>query len=690
MADATNHLGVQTKAEPLRDVLERMKNMLTAFEVSRAPSVRSLEDMLRDYHGALEELPLSDVEQIQERVLEVGPLRGGLARLLKGAGTPEQIFQEVLDQSALEDLVESRRVMGMHVALAARWESEGDLRRSAAMFGLLLRLGLAGGQEELIARSAARLDVILQCQPEQVGLSMRHGQIEQLRRAWRLGTSHQAMQPVMLTRLAEQFQGQGEVSTERALGEIAVWERLLSGQNRNAQEVTPSQRSRALLRLLELYHLVAPSLREVARRGLELLPRWAAACRHLPALPVQTWDVLRYAADFERLLREAGSTQSRALQGERLAAVYELLAQKWPRHLVLGQLCLWLGQIRRELLGARLELGELASTTQLLRRGEESCRDPKLRMQLRGECYRFLAMWLRLGDREALLMATEMLAQYPEESEEHEVLLQRGEILLSLPGTDRQRRHNAQQCRKLAKRVLREAEARGAEAPVAHALLLRALAGVALNRHDKSVSLHPTIQWLRAATALLLGRLKETRAGEDRHLLGRALMAQAHVESLESQRWEGWNRRKLAEQALRDARQAMRIFKTIGCPLQSAETLWLQARALFQLHGRGEGAQLEEATRIASEGLDLLERHPQAQRYQSLHTPQGTLFENLRSDYVQLMSCSPYLQQLHSPLEEAYEPWPLDSLAVSRDLFSAPEFSESLSQPLVAEMFYAG
>lgn len=629
--------------------LHRMEKMLAALEVSGLPRVRSLEDMLRDYQSAMDDLPLDEVHHIHERILQVGPFAHSLRQLLSQTLSPEQIFQELLDQTPLQELVDSTRVLGSHLALASGWESRGEVRRSAAMFGLLLRLGLASGNEDLIARSSARLDVILQCQPEFAALSMEHARIELLRKSWRLwGASQHTNHPRMLARLAERFQQDEEPSQERLLGEIAIWERLLVGAGRSpqsghAQAVTPCQRSRALLRLIELYHKIAPTMREVAQRGLDLLPRWAAACRHRPALPVQTWSLMEYASDFELSLRQAGSTRSRARLTEHLNSVYLLLSQRWPREMAVGQLCLWLGQLRRELLGSHLDPERLASAAQLLREGEQRSRDPQLKMKLRGECYRALSRWLQLGERAAVMMATEMLAQYAEEVEDTEVLLQRAEVLLHIPGTPRQRMHNAHQCRKLAKRALRDSEQKDRPSQIAHSLLLRGRANVVLSRERTRISMQPTLAWLRRGINLLKHELKHNNHNnDDRELLARSLMTLAYVEVTEARRWTDWSRTKLAEQALHDARQSLRLFKNLECSLRSAETLWIQYHALLHIRGDLDLTHYSEAESALFEAQEMLKQHRYAFRYAGIHVEQGTLFENVRNDYIQICSCRPH------------------------------------------------
>ncbi len=287
---------------------------------------------------------------------------------------------------------------------------------------------------------------------------------------------------------------------------------------------------------------------------------------------------------------------------------------------------------------------------------------------------------MQLGDVEAANIAREMIEQYPEENDSPDVLLQRAEVLLRIPGTPSERRRNAHQCRKIAKRILRQHNAENAPVRVSRALLLRSMASIALNKPGKDLSLQPTLDWLRMAVGRLLGEIKESRSSTHRYFLACSLMALAHVEIMEAKRWTGWGRRKLAEQALRNARQSMRLFRAMRCPLQTAETLWIQTQALLHIAAMEESTHHEEALRSVFEAMELLEAHPQAKEYTGTHMTQGTLYDVLRHDYLQLVVSQPLsIEMLKSTKTNTHthEPRPLDSVILTHGRQETPEVLES-------------
>jgi hypothetical protein len=93
--------------------------------------------------------------------------------------------------------------------------------------------------------------------------------------------------------------------------------------------------------------------------------------------------------------------------------------------------------------------------------------------------------------------------------------------------------------------------------------------------------------------------------------------------------------------------------------------MWVQYQALRKIDGFQNQVHYEEARNTLFDALDLLEQHSHASRYKGIHVQQGTLFDNLRGDYLQLRMCQPS-QPKQAVDRGEFAPQGLDSISLDK------------------------
>jgi hypothetical protein len=566
------------------------------------------------------------------QVLELGPLGDAMEQLLGQRFAPAQVFQSLMDRHAPEVLLECGRVIDLHVELSAHWEAEGEYRQAAALLGLLLRLGLASGSERLTSHGVERLGHLLVVRPEYAALSMEPRLVMALSRAWRVGQDQHALE--QLAEVLEQRPRPEASDQEILLERLVISERLLSTQARNASHSASHQhRPEILLRLLDLCEQGSALLPELARRGLDLLPRLGAAWRHRPTFPLQFMHLMVTAQAFAMTLERAGSATARQVLMGRLLEQYRALAPKWAGHPSMAGLVLHLARQRREP-GMGSEVISAESMLEMLHKAERATAERNVRSQLQTEAYMILLTGCAKGDGRLVALAQRHLDTTSAEGLSVDAILARADLQIHLQGAERLRRQRASEARRIMRQGF-EGQALSVSQQ-AHWLLLRARSGLAQAQPVSRWALLNTSNLLRQAVTLLMPEVRATRQPALRLLLARALLSKAYIQVQEAQRWGGQARHRLADQALRDARYAARLFQGLEQHCAVVEAMWIQAAAFLHLEDEASRESQAEARVCILGALELLERLPEGRGAVGAHATSGTLYVHLRCAYVQL------------------------------------------------------
>ena len=621
-------------------------------ELTSGLSVTELEALLMEEHGELMDLASEARAEVRMSIFEVSPFGPLTLRVFERKATPSQAFVALMEEADLGQLLSCRRVLSDHLALAVNWDIQGQPELAASLMGLLLRLGVAGGAEDLVVRTVTRLgDLHRRCE-KSVEVSMGRESLKKIRKAWRVwGSSPQTSHPQTLMRLARiirrnnegvevHLPEHGEPGDELDLDEIAVLERLMAVATSPTFKLAPGQQARAMLRLMELYGSSPVGWAETSRRGLDLVPLWAEACVERSAPPRHIDHVVQLALFFERQLRAAGATGSRALLAARLHQALYHLSRRWYDHPPLAGLTLHVGKLQRELLGDDLDTTALERIARLFSEGERlASRDRMMRGQLREAHLEVVGVWLSTGDPAASVAARHLMDSAVGMESSVPALVGLCRLYLNMPGTERQRQHNAHRCRQLADQALSHVDIETMPVQNASALLLKSLASIEIHATLGQRSSHNTLGWLRRAVALLTRQLKRSRTDRVQLLLGQALLALAHVQMGETDRWEGLTRSRLLARAQRDGLNAEHLFRSLGRDHFVAESLWVQGR--IHMMDKGQEASSDQRVRMGlgiecvKGALAVLGNTYGVQQYTGQHTGRSRLGDLLRHDLVQ-------------------------------------------------------
>ncbi len=623
-------------------------------EMAGSWSMEELEAFLREESGSLADLAREPRNELRVALFEVSPLGPLTLAILAGTLSPRQAFLKLIDEVELSRLMSSARVLGDHLALAVAWDASGQTELAASLMGLLLRLGLAGGSEAMVVRTVSRLTELQIRSPECAALSFSQIGLKKVRKAWRIwGTSPQASDPQTLMRLVRIMRRQNDAIESPVLSdtqdealeldEIAVLERMLEMSQSQTFGFSQGQRSRAMFRLMELYGSASLGWAETSLRGLDLVPIWARACAQRAVPPRDIAHVVQLALFFERQLREAGAVGSRRLLCARLEEALHALSSRWWNEAELGEMIFEVACLRRELLGEKIDTVECERIARLLGEGERLARlggDLVLEGRMRLASLEIVARWVQFGDPAAVLIARRLM-ESPTTSDPTVVTTTAlCQLSLNMPGTERQRLHNAHRCRQLADLALSHVDIETMPVHTAHALVLKSLASIAICDTAQSRSMHKILEWLRRAVALLTRQLKRSRPTATQSLLARALMTLSHVQLMEAGRWRGLTRTRLITQALRDGQYAERLFRAVGSQHGAAEALWVLGRihalAAEQEDVSPRQTHLAEAAACIEAALESLGNVHDAQSWVGSATGGARLKDTLRIDLVQL------------------------------------------------------
>ncbi len=587
------------------------ERLLSAIQLPSSPSMIELEDVLREHHETIEEMGDQQQMKLRRWLFSQSPIGACVEAICEQNRSARQTFMGMLDQSRPETWSQIPRLLGNHLALAIWWEARKEYRKAATLLGLLLRMGMAAGQQGIINRCAARLDTILQLQPQLGTLSVNAVTLRQARQAWRCwGASANTCDPETLFRLARLLKGRADATAADAdagLEEIAVLERLLEVSN---PKNDAPLRGRAILRLMELYQDIGPQWPSACRRGLDLLPQWATAAT-LRNKPLRDIDaVLNMATGFEQLLDSAGCANSDHVLVERLQEALYILEKERSGSPHLVALNVGLANARLNKLGTNSDSTELERIWRLYAQGHRLARGNRpLRNQIRAAATAVMGRWLETGDPGAQYAANKWLGEgCPRDANANE-LVNWCTLHLSLPQPQRQQ-FPWEEASRLAQRILQHPEASAKPYNVALALVIRSLACINASQSGSGRHLHNAVGWLRRAIALLGRQLKRNRAPQSQQLQGRALLALGHVQlALIKHCDDEAETLRLQRQALRDVTNAQRIFSTQGLGVQAAEALWIQSRLQTAAIARSTTEQrqrLDDARRTTLAGLALL------------------------------------------------------------------------------------
>lgn len=294
----------------------------------------------------------------RSRVVASTPLGRAAMLVLRQGVAPQRAFVQLIDRTDLSEIVGAGALLETCLTLSNDWEMRGKARRSAALLGVLLRIGVATSSEWLIVHSASRLHNVIKRHPEVARFAMDKMSLRQVRKAWcRADLKSSGSHPVHVRSIRpDQAHHDGplhradrQAELETFFGEIVMYERLLSmGEGADLPQFTPLAKERTLFRLLELYAESPVCGVETCIRGLDLVAGWALSVSATPARIARVERVAQLAEFFANQLAAAGARRATEMLGERLEVAVHVLRHRWNNDAAVGPLAGLLSEIRRE------------------------------------------------------------------------------------------------------------------------------------------------------------------------------------------------------------------------------------------------------------------------------------------------------------------------------------------------------
>jgi hypothetical protein len=295
----------------------------------------------------------------RSRVVASTPLGRAALLVLREGVAPQRAFVQLLDRADMSEIAGAGALLEACLTLSNDWEMRGKCRRSAALLGLLVRVGVATASEWLIVHSASRLHNIIKRHPEVARFGMDPVSLRQIRKAWcradlKSSGSHpvhvRSIRPAPAAANGPLHRTERRAELECFFGEIVMNERLLMvAEDATAQQFTPLNKERTLFRLMELYAEAPVCGVETCMRGLELVANWALSVSPVPCRSSRVDRVAQLAIFFSNQLAAAGSKRSNDMLMERLDTAVHVLRHRWNGDSAARPLSNLLSTVRREL-----------------------------------------------------------------------------------------------------------------------------------------------------------------------------------------------------------------------------------------------------------------------------------------------------------------------------------------------------
>lgn len=305
----------------------------------------------------LDAMPPEPRHLFRSRVVAATPLGRAALLVLRQGQTPERAFLTLLEHSDLSDIAASRGFLETCLTLSNDWEIRGKCRRSAALLGLLVRVGVATANDWLIVHAASRLHNVTKRNPGTACFAMAPLSLRQIRQAWcradlRSSGSHpvhvRSIQPASHLSDTGLHRAERRVEAETFFEGVVLHERLLQ-EDEPAAQFTPLARERSLFRLMELYAESPVCGVESCVRGLDLVSAWAVSVSSVPCRASRVQRVAQLAEFFASRLAAAGFKGAMTTLAERLDSAVHVLRHRWNADPASRPLAALLAEVRCDL-----------------------------------------------------------------------------------------------------------------------------------------------------------------------------------------------------------------------------------------------------------------------------------------------------------------------------------------------------
>ena len=292
----------------------------------------------------------------RSRVVASTPLGRAALLVLRQGVAPQRAFVQLVDRAELSEIAGAGALLETCLTLTNDWELRGKCRRSAALLGLLLRVGIATASEWLIVHASSRLHNVIKRHPDVARYAMDPVSLRQVRRAWcRADLKSSGSHPVHVRSIRPRpaaangplHRAEHQAEIESFFGEIVMYERLLMvGEDASLPQFTPLAKERTLFRLLELYAESPVCGVETCVRGLDLISSWALSVSAAPCRASRVDRVAQLAIFFTNQLAAAGSKRADSRLSERLEVAVHVLRHRWSGDPAARPLANLLAQVR--------------------------------------------------------------------------------------------------------------------------------------------------------------------------------------------------------------------------------------------------------------------------------------------------------------------------------------------------------